>query len=42
VPFDDPAVIEGSDEEKLGDFRRVRDAIEAAMTNWKPEPASTR
>lgn len=30
-PFDDPAYAEGSDEEKLNEFRRVRDEIRSAI-----------
>jgi arsenate reductase (thioredoxin) len=33
-PFDDPAAVEGADEEKLAAFRRVRDAIEARILAW--------
>lgn len=33
-PFDDPAAVEGSDEEKLAAFRRIRDEIEARIKNW--------
>lgn len=33
-PFDDPAAVESSDEEKLAAFRRVRDEIEARIKNW--------
>jgi arsenate reductase len=39
LPFDDPAAIEGSDEEKLEGFRKVRDEIEQAMQGWSPEKA---
>jgi arsenate reductase len=39
LPFDDPAAIEGSDEEKLEGFRKVRDEIEQAMRAWSPEKA---
>jgi len=34
-PFPDPAAVSGSDEEKLESFRRVRDSIEAALTQFK-------
>lgn len=37
MPFDDPALAEGTDEEKLAVFRRVRDEIGAAMKTWEPE-----
>ena len=33
-PFDDPAAADGSDEEKLTAFRRVRDQIEAQILDW--------
>ncbi|MCC7419112.1 MAG: arsenate reductase ArsC [Planctomycetaceae bacterium] len=33
-PFDDPAAVEGSDEEKLQKFREVRDAIRTRITLW--------
>ncbi|MGC8781038.1 MAG: arsenate reductase ArsC [Anaerolineae bacterium] len=33
-PFDDPAAIEGSDEDKMAAFRRVRDQIEARILAW--------
>ena len=36
-PFDDPAAVEGSDEEKLAEFRRVRDEIEARILDWLTE-----
>jgi len=36
LPFEDPAEFTGSQEEKLVEFRRVRDEIEAAMKIWKP------
>jgi arsenate reductase len=38
-PYDDPAAAEGSDEEKLAAFRRVRDAIEARILAWLDEAA---
>ena len=31
LPFEDPAAAEGSDEEKLGVFRRVRDEISETL-----------
>jgi arsenate reductase len=37
LPFDDPALAEGTEEEKLNVFRRVRDEIDRAMEVWKPE-----
>ncbi|MEO1368909.1 MAG: arsenate reductase ArsC [Acidobacteriota bacterium] len=33
-PFDDPAAYEGSDAEKLAEFRRIRDQIEAKIRAW--------
>ena len=39
MPFDDPADAEGTEEEVLSVFRRVRDEIGRAMHEWKPEPA---
>jgi arsenate reductase len=33
-PFEDPAAVEGTDEEKLVAFRRVRDAIETRIIAW--------
>ena len=33
-PFDDPAACEGTDAEKLAEFRRVRDQIEARILAW--------
>ena len=39
LPFDDPAVVQGTLEQQLGVFRRVRDEIADAMKTWKPEPA---
>lgn len=38
-PFDDPAAAEGSDEEKLDEFRRVRDEIEQRLAAWVEELA---
>lgn len=32
--FDDPAVVEGTEDEKLAKFREVRDRIEAALLEW--------
>lgn len=37
MPFDDPALAEGSEEERLAVFRRVRDEISAAMRPWEPK-----
>ncbi len=36
-PFDDPAAAEGTDEEKLAVFRRVRDEIGAKIRAWLAE-----
>ncbi len=35
--FPDPAAVEGSHEEKLAAFVRVRDAIEQQFRNWLAE-----
>jgi len=35
--FDDPAVVEGTDEEKLAKFREVRDQIDARIRQWVAE-----
>lgn len=37
LPFDDPAQAEGTMDEQLEVFRRVRDEIGEAMKTWKPE-----
>lgn len=36
-PFDDPAAVEGTDEEKLSKFREVRDQIAAKIQSWVTE-----
>ena len=36
LPFDDPALFEGTEAQKLGEFRRVRDEIGQAMKDWSP------
>jgi arsenate reductase (thioredoxin) len=36
-PFDDPAAAEGTEEERLEVFRRVRDEIEARILEWLTE-----
>ena len=36
-PFEDPAAVMGSDEEKLAKFRAVRDQIEACIVAWLKE-----
>jgi arsenate reductase len=33
-PFDDPAAVEGTEEEKLAAFIRVRDEIESKVKDW--------
>lgn len=33
-PFDDPAAAEGTEEERLAVFRRVRDQIDEKIKNW--------
>jgi arsenate reductase len=33
-PFEDPAAVEGSDEEKLAAFRRIRDQIREKLRAW--------
>lgn len=35
--FDDPAAIEGSDEERLAKFREVRDQIDRRIRDWLAE-----
>jgi arsenate reductase len=42
LPFDDPAAFEGTAEERLMEFRRVRDLIGEAMATWEPEPMGAR
>lgn len=37
--FQDPAAVEGTDEEKLSKFREVRDLIEAKVKAWLAEPS---
>jgi arsenate reductase len=32
--FDDPAAVQGSDEEKLAAFRATREAIRVALADW--------
>jgi arsenate reductase len=36
-PFDDPAKVEGSPQERLAAFRDVRDEIEARVRRWLVE-----
>ena len=35
--FDDPSAVQGSEEERLAAFRRVRDAIRARLAKWLGE-----
>jgi arsenate reductase len=42
-PFDDPAALEGTEDEKLSKFREVRDQIDERIKSWLKEmgiPAS--
>ena len=36
-PFDDPAQVEGTEEQKLAEFRRVRDEIGSRLQEWVKE-----
>jgi arsenate reductase len=36
-PFDDPAAFDGSEEQKLEEFRRVRDQIHTRIQAWIAE-----
>jgi arsenate reductase len=36
-PFDDPAAFDGTEEQKLEEFRRVRDQIQARIRAWVAE-----
>ena len=36
--FEDPAALEGTDEEKLAKFREVRDQIEIKIKEWAANP----
>jgi arsenate reductase len=40
-PFDDPAAAEGSEEEQLAVFRRVRDEISKQLQTWLAEMGVT-
>ena len=40
--FDDPAAFEGTDEEKLREFREVRDQIDECIREWLAELAHVR
>ncbi len=37
--FEDPAAVQGSEQERLAAFRRVRDQIKAWLLNFPPESA---
>jgi len=37
-PFDDPAAVEGTDEDKLAKFHAVRDQIDRRIREWLTEP----
>jgi arsenate reductase len=37
-PFDDPAAVEGDDEERLEAYREVRDEIETRIREWLKRP----
>ena len=39
-PFEDPARLTGSEEERLAEFRRVRDGIELFIRGWLGEHAA--
>ena len=36
-PFEDPAAVEGSDEQKLAFFRKIRDQIKEKIQTWLEE-----
>jgi arsenate reductase (thioredoxin) len=36
-PFEDPAALEGTEEERLAGFRRIRDQIRDRVTAWTAE-----
>ena len=38
-PMEDPAAVEGSEEEKLAVFRSTRDSIESRLSDWLSRPA---
>ncbi len=38
--FDDPAAAEGTDDERIAEFRRVRDEIEARIRAYVAEPVA--
>jgi arsenate reductase (thioredoxin) len=37
-PFDDPAAVIGTDEEKFAAFRKVRDQIKQRIKEWLDNP----
>jgi len=39
--FDDPSAARGTEEERLAEFRRVRDAIATRLRNWLAERVPT-
>jgi arsenate reductase len=41
-PFDDPPAFQGSREECLAEFRRVRDQIDQRIQSWIPEVMGSR
>ena len=40
-PFDDPAAVDGTDDEKLAKFREVRDQIDQHIQGWLAEQRIT-
>jgi arsenate reductase (thioredoxin) len=40
--FDDPAALEGTEEQKLAKFRQVRDQIEQRVREWVAEPSAVK
>ncbi len=36
-PFDDPAAVQGTEEQKLAKFREIRDQIQARIASWLKE-----
>jgi arsenate reductase (thioredoxin) len=41
-PFEDPAAVQGSDEEKLARFRQIRNEIETKVKEWLGLPKNER
>jgi arsenate reductase len=39
--FEDPAAVEGTDEEKLAKFREVRDQVDQRIKEWLSEQGVT-